>query len=291
MRPKSLFKRHTIDGHNLSLTTTASKRYFLRLCYKGTEFHGWQKQPGERTVQGTIEKALATVLGRPIEVIGCGRTDTGVHASDFFAHFDLDQGGEADHNQAVSKRFDPKRIPLQLDALCGWDIAFRSCFEVDQNDHSRFSATYRQYRYRMHFEKDPFLRDLSFKSRLGDLTNMNQEAMQEAARTLLSFEDFASFCKTNSGVDHTRCQIHEAYWEFGSGEWFFVIRANRFLRGMVRLITGTLLDIGKSRLTLEDFKKTIAAGRRFEGAFSVPAEGLYLEEIGYPDHILKRDPA
>lgn len=249
------------------------QRYFLELAYRGTAFHGWQKQPHSETVQGKIEEMLGMILRTETEVIGCGRTDTGVHASRYFAHFD------------AVLNLEPEILLQKLNSLAAPNIGFRSLKAVGAEAHSRFNASQRQYRYRLHFGHNPFLHGLSWRCHFKEL---DPGLMQEGASALLEFEDFASFCKTNSDVKTTLCKLYHSQWEFGDDEWHYVIRANRFLRGMVRLITGSLLDLGRGKISMEDFKAGIAAGERFHQAASVPPEGLYLEEVIYPDDLWTR---
>ena len=251
--------------------TEAQKRYFLEFAYRGTHFHGWQKQPGERTVQGVLEEALAMVLRAPTEVTGCGRTDTGVHAARFFAHFDTTVELPAD-------------LRYKLNSLLGPDLAFAAVHGVDAEAHARFDATQRAYEYRMHFEADPFAAGLSFHWRGDDL---DVASMDDGAAALLDFTDFASFCKTHHSAKTTTCRLVESHWlrdvdRYGRARWIYRIAADRFLRGMVRLIVGGLLDLGRGKLDLGDFRSAVAAGERLPHATSAPAEGLYLVEVDYP---------
>lgn len=246
-------------------------RYFLEFAYRGTAFHGWQKQPGEATVQGMLESALSTALRREVGTVGCGRTDTGVHASRFFAHFDAD--GDL-----------PPDLLDQVQALAGADLGMMALHPVADDAHARFDAIRRSYAYRMHFHPDPFLRGLSHHHRLGRL---DPAAMDEGTGLLPRFRDFTTFCKTHAGSSTTVCRVERAQWErstdrFGRPRWTFRISADRFLRGMVRLIVGALIDLGRGKLDPATFHRTIAAGERFAHSTSAPAEGLYLEDVVYP---------
>jgi tRNA pseudouridine38-40 synthase len=249
------------------------QRYFLELSYRGTRFHGWQRQPETVTVQQTINEALSTVFRESVECIGCGRTDTGVHARQFYAHFDAP--AEV-----------PEHLLHKLDALSGPDIVFKQLIPVHPDSHTRFHANRRKYVYHLHFGKDPFLQGLSYPYRLGPMV---PEVMDEAAEILPRIKNFASFCKSNSGVNHTFCELYEAYWirDRGKGRWEFHISANRFLRGMVRLIVGSLIDIGRGKIEPEDWEELIQQGERLPRVTSAPAEGLYLQEVHYPSEIFE----
>ena len=244
-------------------------RYFIKLGYKGTNFHGWQVQPNAISVQECIEKALTILLKFEISIVGCGRTDTGVHAKEFYAHFN-----------AEKLTFSLERLTFKLNAIiANDDIAIHEIFIVDDESHARFNATARSYEYHLHQLPNPFIQELSLKY----TRKLDFESMNEAAKELLHYSDFASFCKSHAGNHTNICDVREAYWEeCADGKWIFHITADRFLRNMVRSIVGTLLQIGSGKLTLSDFKKIIESKSRSKAGESVPAHGLYLSKVTYP---------
>lgn len=241
-------------------------RYFLELAYKGTYYHGWQIQPNAVSVQEVLDKTLSTLLAEPIHTLGCGRTDTGVHAKEFYAHFD-------------TTRPVPEQLIHNLNGMLPQDIAAKRFIPVNDDAHARFDATSRSYEYHMHFAKDAFLTEFSFyhPRKKPDLERMN-----EVAQLLLSHEDFACFSKSHAGSKTTLCIVTEARWESRGEQLIFHISANRFLRNMVRAIVGTLLDAGMGKIDANDFKKILESKNRSEAGTSVPANGLYLTRIQYP---------
>lgn len=247
-------------------------RYFLSLSYFGEAYHGWQRQPNALTVQEVVESAMSTLLRKPISLVGAGRTDTGVHARELFAHLDLQ---------------DPPPTDLidRLNSFLPEDIAVNNIFPVPDDAHARFSAVSRTYEYLVVQEKDPFLKDRAHYVRQPlDLAMMN-----EAAALLKSFKDFECFSKSNTDVRTFLCQISRAQWTRDGNRLLFTISADRFLRNMVRAIVGTLLDVGKGKLSLEDVKAIIKSRNRSEAGVSVPAKGLYLVRVKYPESILRAD--
>lgn len=247
----------------------AAMRYFIELAYRGTHYHGWQRQPNGLSVQEVLEIALSTVLREPIAIVGSGRTDTGVHAAQQFAHFETD-------------RPIPAGLIRSVNSLIPGDIAVYSCFSVQEQDHARFTATYRYYQYQLIRRKDPFLDGLAYVFTLP----LNVARMNEAARRLLHHQDFESFSKVKTDVKTFNCQIDRAEWvEKANGDLTFHIRADRFLRGMVRAVVGTLLDVGQDRLSVDGFGQIIAAKDRKRAGRSAPAEGLSLVEVGYPGNL------
>ncbi len=272
-------------------------RYFIHLAYNGACYNGWQTQPELPTVQLTLEKALSTLLRTPIAVVGCGRTDTGVHASDFYAHFDAEGG--VDCNQLVFK----------LNNLLPPDIAIYDIFPVADNAHARFDATARTYQYHVSDRRLPFRQGqycrIYFKP---DIALMN-----EAARVLMEYEDFTSFAKLHTQVKTNICHLSEARWDFvpvksyelrvkseadaderfitqnseliTDYEWVFTIRSNRFLRNMVRSVTGTLLDVGRGKLTIDGLRQIIERKDRCAAGVSMPACGLFLTKVEYPGRL------
>lgn len=217
-------------------------------------------------VQEAVESALTTLFKAPIEVVGCGRTDTGVHASDYILHFDLPE-----------LLLDEQEVIYKLNAIVHEDIAVLDFFQVQDDFHARFDALSRSYVYHLHFRKDPFLKDASvFVNKLPDV-----QLMQSAARQLMTYTDFGAFCKSHSDNRTNNCRIDEAYWKQSGHRLSFHITADRFLRNMVRAIVGTLLEVGNGKLSLKDLDKVIKSGNRSEAGTSVPAQGLYLYEVKY----------
>lgn len=243
-------------------------RYFLQLAYDGTNYHGWQIQPNAICVQEVLDKALSTLCGEAIYTLGCGRTDTGVHAKDFYAHFD------------TSKELDDRLI-INLNGILPDDIAAKRFIKLDDQAHARFDATQRSYEYHMHFHKDPFKNGYSYYfpyQRKPDVHLMN-----EAAKYLLEVNDFACFSKAHAGAKTTICKVTRSEWQIiDDNTIVFHISADRFLRNMVRAIVGTLIDVGNGKLTSEDLKKIIESKNRSMAGTSVPGNGLYLCEIKYP---------
>lgn len=241
-------------------------RYFIYLKYDGTAYHGWQVQPNARSVQEELQKALSTLLREDVLVVGAGRTDTGVHARMMVAHFDTELP------------IDGKQLAYKLNRLLPRDISIDAVEAVSDDMHARFSATSRTYHYYIHLHKDPFLRHYSCEMPY----NLDFEAMNQAANTLLDYDDFAAFCKSNSDTKTTICHVTEAQWvQDGEYSWHFVITANRFLRNMVRAIVGTLFDVGRGRVTLDGFKKIVEGKSRTGAGESVPGNALFLERIEY----------
>jgi len=245
-------------------------RYFAEIAYKGTEYSGWQIQPNAITVQEVFEKSISKIIGYNIPVMGCGRTDAGVHASQFYLHFDLDES----HN-------DLDKLTYQLNAILPKSISVFRVFKVDNEAHVRFDATKRSYVYKIHFGKNPFEIDSSFC--VFRQERFNFELMNEAAKLILLYEDFFPFCKTKTEVFTFKCTLKRSEWiEIGPSNWEYHVSANRFLRGMVRLLVGMCLNVGSGKLSLEELKLCMDQQQRLPHAWSVPAEGLYLCEVIYP---------
>ena len=241
-------------------------RFFIQFSYNGTNYHGWQYQPNAVSVQETLTKAIAVVLNqKDIEIMGAGRTDSGVHASQMFAHFDY------------SNPIDSVTIVHKLNSFLPKDIAVSRIIEVPENAHARFDATQRTYEYKINVSKNVFLDELSWYYS----KNLNLNAMNEAAKLLLKFNDFQCFSKVNTDVNTFNCCITQAYWKIESDQLIFTISADRFLRNMVRAIVGTLVYVGLGKVTQEDFKNIIESKDRKKAGFSVPAHGLYLTEVKY----------
>ena len=248
-------------------------RYFITLSYDGTRYHGWQVQPNGISVQGELQHALSLLLRQDIGVTGAGRTDAGVHARMMVAHFDTEVCFEAE------KGINGPQLAYKLNKLLPYDIAVQKVEQVNGEMHARFSATSRTYHYYIHTVKDPFRRAYSCELHYP----LDFERMNEAAKLLMTYEDFGAFCKSGADVKTTLCRVTEARWIQTSPEsWYFEITANRFLRNMVRAVVGTLIDVGRGRLTIEGFRQVIEGKRRTEAGESMPGNALFLEDITYP---------
>lgn len=241
-------------------------RYFIKFAYNGTHYHGWQSQPNAVTVQETLEKALSLLFKKHIELVGAGRTDTGVHAKEMYAHFDFNEQLETDF-----------WIP-KLNSYLPKDIVIFEIIPVTAEAHARFDATSRTYEYYIHSFKDAFLTDLSWYH----YYPLDLERMNEAASTLFEYTDFECFSKTNTDVFTHNCKITEAFWQKKGNQLIFTITADRFLRNMVRAIVGTLINIGQGKIEVAQLQKIIESKNRSEAGFSAPAHGLYLTQIKYP---------
>jgi tRNA pseudouridine38-40 synthase len=244
-----------------------SQRYFLQLSYKGTRYHGWQVQPNAISVQEVMEKALSLILREEISVVGAGRTDTGVHASFFVLHFHSEKEGW-DENDLVHK----------LNRFLPSDIAVQRIWKVDSDDHARFSAVSRTYKYYITTVKNPFRSETSYYYP----GKLDVEKMNQAARVLLGYDDFTSFSRLHTDVKTNRCKIVQAEWTTKGTQLIFTIKADRFLRNMVRAIVGTLLEIGRGKLSVDDFREIIERKDRGAAGASAPAQGLFLVDITYP---------
>ena len=241
-------------------------RYFVWFSYDGTAYHGWQIQPNGNSVQAELQRALSTLLREEISVTGAGRTDAGVHARQMVAHFDF------------SEAIDLEQLAYKLNRILPCDIAVDRVELVDDDMHARFSATSRTYHYYIHTKKDPFSRPYSTELHY----EIDFDKMNEAGRILMTYDDFGAFCKSHSDVKTTLCRVTKAEWvQTSETSWYFEITANRFLRNMVRAVVGTLIDVGRGRLTLDDFRKVIEGKRRTEAGESMPANALFLENIRY----------
>ena len=239
-------------------------RYFIEFAYKGTAYHGSQVQPNGVTVQQVLEQAMFTVLRTPVALTFAGRTDAGVHAEQMFAHFDLET---------------QPPTPDRLNRLLPDDIAVYDIRPVADDLHARFSATGRTYEYRISTRKSPFSRQTrTYVPSLLDYTAMN-----EAARYLLGTHDFASFCKVHTDVKTTICTVTEAQWRTDNEGAVFTITADRFLRNMVRAVVGTLLEVGRHKLSPQQFEVIILSRSRQAAGQSAPPEGLFLTHVSYPE--------
>lgn len=251
-------------------------RYFIQLSYDGTGYHGWQVQPNGVSVQEVLQKALSTLLRQPTEVTGAGRTDAGVHASMMVAHFDWPAAHEGEGCEEAP--LDCTQLTYKLNRLLPPDVAVQAVRPVGPEMHARFSATRRTYHYYIHTRKDPFLRGYSWQVNVP----LDFALMNEAAQVLLEYSDFTSFSKTGTDVKTNICQLTEARWEqLKPGEWRFTVSANRFLRNMVRAIVGTLVEVGRHRMTISQMRHAIEAKDRQRAGESVPGHALYLTNIDY----------
>lgn len=241
-------------------------RFFIQLSYNGTNYHGWQIQPNATSVQERLTQALSVVLSdKNIQIMGAGRTDTGVHASQMFAHFDYEN------------KIDAKTIVHKLNSFLPKDIAVSNIIAVDENAHARFDAKQRTYEYKINVTKNVFQEQLSWYYN----KQLNVEAMNDAANLLLKFTDFQCFSKVHTDVNTFNCKISQAFWKKENNELIFTISADRFLRNMVRSIVGTLVYVGLGKISKADFQTIIESKDRKKAGFSVPAHGLYLTEINY----------
>lgn len=247
-------------------------RYFLKLSYDGTPFHGWQSQPNANSVQQTLEEALSTILGVPTPITGAGRTDTGVNARVMYAHFDTEKALPA-----------PQKLLTGLNKLVGRGIAVSEIIPVHADAHARFDATEREYKYFVIFEKSPFLDYTSWRSPAA----LDVEKMNLAAERLLQVKDFTSFAKLHSDAKTNICDVREARWEkytnqYGIPGIVFTIKADRFLRNMVRAVVGTLVDVGRGKISLDRFNQIIEEKDRCSAGTSMPPQALFLWDIRYP---------
>ena len=247
-----------------------TKRYFIKLSYLGTNYHGWQIQPNAITVQEKINKVLELLFRQEIMVMGCGRTDTGVHAKNFYAHIDLDMD---------SLPFPAKQLKYKLNAILPFDIAIHKITEVQNEAHTRFDATSRSYEYHLGIHKNPFNKDICY---LSPYKNLDFDLMNQAAKILYEYTDFECFSKSNTDVATFNCHITQAHWQQKNDKWVFTITADRFLRNMVRAIVGTLIEVGRGQMDLNDFKVVIESKNRGNAGWSVPGKGLSLVEVTYP---------
>ena len=242
-------------------------RYFLELSYKGTAYSGFQVQANAGSVQEEVEKAFAVFFRSEVMMTGASRTDTGVHARQNYFHFDFDD--------VIADE-----MVYRLNAILPGDISIRSIFQVPEGAHCRFDAVSREYRYYIYHKKDPFLSDRAYFYPYP----LKHEDLGAAASILMSNTDFASFSKRNTQVKHFRCNIFESHWVHEQDSSYYRIRANRFLRGMVRGLTGTMLMVGRGHLTTTQFSEILEGRETSRVNFNVPAKGLFLEQIIYPQH-------
>ena len=250
-------------------------RYFITLSYDGAAYCGWQRQPDASTVQQSLEKALSTLLRQDVEVVGAGRTDTGVNASYYVAHFDCESGVK-----------DCAQLVYKLNLILPQDIAVKAVREVCEQAHARFDAVEREYTYYISQRKNPFRRFSAWQY----YVQLDMERMNEAAATLLEYDDFTSFAKLNSNNKTNICHVVKAEWR--RAEWdedllIFTIRADRFLRNMIRAIVGTLVDVGRGRYTVEEFCDILHSRDLSRSSAGAPAQGLFLSDVKYSDEVYK----
>ena len=248
-------------------------RYFAEIAYKGTNYHGWQRQTGAASVQQTLEEALATMLRTSVEVVGAGRTDTGVHASYYVAHFDMPVEND-----------DTTTLLYHLNSILPHDIAVFSLTPVSEDAHARFNAVAREYKYYIVQRKDPFRRETAWQY----FVDLDVEQMNLAAGELLRDDDFTTFSKLHSNNKTNICKVSEAIWTRETNGLVFTIRADRFLRNMVRSIVGTLVDVGRGKIDVAKFTHILTARDRSLASGSAPSQGLFLNDILYPDDIFRR---
>lgn len=267
-------------------------RYFLRFAYDGTAFHGSQRQPNGITVQETMEQALAMIFREPIALTFAGRTDAGVHAREMYAHLDIPASPKSSHKGkdfVCENNFLPFRdgqgigsLVFRLNGILPDSIAIFDIYPVKDEAHARFTAKSRTYEYHIIDHKDPFLHQQATRVRPG----LDFEVMNQAAKHLIGKQDFASFCRTNTDVKTTICDLTQAEWrELDDRHAVFTITADRFLRNMVRAVVGTLFEVGRGKLTIEQFAEVITQHNRCAAGDSAPAEGLFLTHIEYPTEI------
>lgn len=242
-------------------------RYFLHLAYNGADYHGWQSQPNAVTVQETVEKALSRVLRRQVAIVGAGRTDTGVNARSMYAHFDVD-------NEIA----DPQRLISALNSLVGRDIAIYGIRRVADDAHARFDAVARTYKYFVTTRKSPF----DYRFAWNPPYRLDVDAMNAAAARLADYIDFTSFSKLHTDVATNNCRVYEARWTAESDRLTFTIKADRFLRNMVRAIVGTLVDVGRGKTSVDEFCRIIERKDRCAAGASVPGNALFLWQVDYP---------
>ncbi|BCY28638.1 tRNA pseudouridine(38-40) synthase TruA [Flavobacterium okayamense] len=241
-------------------------RYFIKFAYNGKNYFGYQIQPNAVSVQETLEKALSLLLREQISIVGAGRTDSGVHAKEMYAHFDIVQA------------IDSPILVKKINSFLPKDIVVFDFIKVDDEAHARFDATKRTYEYDIHTFKDAFINEGSwYQHQKLDVNKMN-----EACKILFDYIDFECFSKVHTDVHTFNCKIYEAKWEQNENQLKFTVSADRFLRNMVRAIVGTMINIGIGKISLEDFKNIIESKDRSKAGFSVPAHGLYLVKVEYP---------
>jgi len=244
-------------------------RYFIEIAYNGTNYFGWQRQPDAISVEEVLENALSTLLRKELKVVGAGRTDAGVHAKQLFAHFDF---------EAIEEL--PKLV-FRLNSFLPKDISVKNIFRVKEDAHARFNASEREYEYIISLEKNPFLEGFAYQIH----QKPDVDLMNVAAASLLDYQDFQCFSRSNTDVKTYNCSIKKASWKEENNQLVFTIAADRFLRNMVRAIVGTLLDVGFGKTSLDEFHEIVRKKNRVHAGSSAPANGLYLTKVLYPENI------
>ncbi len=253
-----------------TVTFAVMTRYFLEVAYRGTAYSGFQTQENAITIQSELERCLAVLHRFSFSLTGSSRTDAGVHARQNFFHFD-------------SERDLHPQLLYKLNAILPAEVVVRNVYRVSAEAHCRFDAVSRQYGYRIYSRKDPFLMDRSYYFPY----TLNLHRMQKAATVLMGYSDFTSFSKRNTQVKSFECRLEQSEWVREGEEWVYRVRANRFLRGMVRALTSTMLLVGREKIDLPEFQNIIESKNCELASFAVPAHGLFLEEVIYPDSLLK----
>lgn len=248
-------------------------RYFAQIQYRGTNYSGWQYQPNSKTIQEEIEVNLSKVLRVPTSIVGCGRTDSGVHAYDYYFHFD----GLVD---------DTDHLVFKLNRMLPKAIAIVTITKVNKKAHARFDASQRSYQYHIHKWKSPFRNGLSYHK--PQIFDADLDLLSKTAGTFLLYRDFFTFCKSNTDVKTTLCKLHRCEWELGEDEMVFHVTADRFLRGMIRLMVGCCINVAEGKLDLLEVKSALEQKHRLKKDLSVPAAGLFLSKIVYPKEILAK---
>lgn len=246
-------------------------RVSVRMSYDGTGYSGWQVQPNSKTIQGDIQDCLATLYQSEIPIIGCGRTDAGVHADDYYFHCDL-----------LNDEYNLDELKYKLNKMLSSQIAIRAIDQVHDDFHARFHALKRSYRYCLHFKKDPFVDRFSYQYSLG--TNLDVDLLNHISYIISSYSDFTTFCKTNSDSSTMLCEIYKSHWYFtdaSQSTLVFEITANRFLRGMIRLLVGAHININRGKITIQELKNALDTQSQLKLSWSVPAKGLSLSSIEY----------
>lgn len=244
-------------------------RFFIELSYNGKAYHGWQIQPNAITVQEVLENALSLLIDEEISIVGAGRTDTGVHAEQMFAHFDTNQ------------KLDCSQLTYKLNAFLPNDIAIKSVMQVHSEAHARFDALSRTYIYKISVNKDPFLTESAYYFK----NELDIECMNLASNLLFKYKNFKCFSRSNTDVKTYNCIIMKAEWQMHNGQLIFTIQADRFLRNMVRALVGTMLDIGTGKMSLAQFDAVLNSEDRTKAGSSAPAHALYLQAVTYPETI------
>lgn len=250
-------------------------RYFIQLAYNGAKYSGWQKQPSSGSVQETLETAFSTILSTPVEIVGCGRTDAGVHARTYFAHFDFEG-------------IFPEGLLRRMNKFLPADIVIYDIIPVTAAAHARFDAYHRAYEYHITLRKDPFRQQTAWFYPFGD--RLKLEEMEQAAGLLLNYSHFYTFCKSGSDAKTMACQLYKSCWVQEGDNLIFHIAANRFLRGMVRLIVGMCLSVGSGQISIAEVCEALEKQQWLSKSVSVPPDGLFLTEVRYPANIFQHRP-